>query len=118
MKIVKRNKMESLNQSFCKIGHHINLFNIELCEAEKINLLELLSPLEKLLECHPNNSIYFYKSGEMYYSESLVKVGERYGSATSAGMDLNNMVLELIPKVIDSTNPSNLFPRYRQLSLE
>lgn len=110
--------MYSTNQSFYKLTKHVNLFNVDICNAEKIILLEKLSPLKRILERHPSNSIYIYKSGEIYYSESLIKVGERYGSATANGIDLNKMVLKLIPKVIDSTNPSNLFPHFRQLSMD
>ncbi len=103
--------------SFVKLNDHIAIFNINASDIEELKLMKLLEPIQELLESFPKNSIYIYKSGGFFHSEALLQVGEKYASANSLGRNLEETISKLVPKLIESTSTTNLFPRNKQLAM-
>lgn len=103
--------------SFKKLNDHIAIFNINISDIEELKLVNLFQPVQELLESYPRNSIYIYKSGGLFHSEALLQVGEKYASANSIGRTLEDSISKLVPKLIESTNTKNLFPRNKQLAM-
>ncbi len=103
--------------SFFKLNDHIAIFNINTSDVEELKLIKLLEPIQELLESLPKNCIYLYKSGGLFHSEALLQVGEKYASANSVGCTLEDTISTLVPKLIESTSTTNLFPRNKQLPM-
>jgi hypothetical protein len=103
--------------SFIKLNDHIAIFNINATDVEELKVIKLLEPIQELLESYPRNSIYIYKSGGLFHSEALLQVGEKYASANSVSCTLEDSISKLVPKLIESTNTKNLFPRNKQLAM-
>ena len=102
--------------NFIKINNHVKIFNNNTLNIEKIELLKLLEPIRELLESHEKNSIYIYKNGGLFHVEGLIRIGDKYASANAVGCSLKESIMKLVPKLIESTNINNLFPRNRQLN--
>ena len=102
---------------FRKLDKYITLFDITTCPTEEAKLLDQLKPIKSLVNTHPKNSIYIYKSGGLFYAEALLHIEEKYASTNSVGCTLDEVTDKLVPKVLKAASSDSLFPRNKQIEM-
>lgn len=94
--ISPQSNMTTINQ--------VRFFNIDLSDNEKVELSNILKPIESILRSNDRNSIYVFKDGDSFHAESLIQINGSLAKSQIVGVSVQETLRKLVPKTIKSTS--------------